>query len=381
MPLGTLDTIDNTLEEPLTAAEREAPDDESDLAIASGEVREIEDPRAPEEEDEDEPVKGALRLYLEEINAFPLLTESLEKKLADLRESSTASVVTMSSVMAPHAAQNLAAAGPIGDALRRELEAIKRAIVDRYSRIHDEEADGPMPTEPQAVLALLAKKAQTAKNPLSVRQQPAGDAALLADLFGLMKGLPRLANRVCTSEIAEVPALLAVLRDTFKRIQGAFPPTHACRRTLAAERQRLRADFLADDEMRAYVEKLAKEGKIAGIDETTAAEILTRANLRLVVSVARGYAGSPLQDRIQEGNMGLLRAVEGFESRHGVKFSTYASYWIKQSIKRAAVNTEKTVRVPAYMVELLSKWRGAASAVPGGGKAGPPTEEGPRKSG
>lgn len=90
---------------------------------------------------------------------------------------------------------------------------------------------------------------------------------------------------------------------------------------------------------------------------------MVRANLRLVVNIARGYSGKglPLQDLIEEGNLGLLRAVEGFDPGMNTRFSTYASYWIKQSIKRALVNSAKTIRIPAYMVELLSKWRRATA--------------------
>jgi RNA polymerase primary sigma factor len=100
-----------------------------------------------------------------------------------------------------------------------------------------------------------------------------------------------------------------------------------------------------------------------GQGDTQARDRMVRANLRLVVNIARGYTGKGLglQDLIEEGNLGLLRAVEGFDPGVGTRFSTYASYWIKQSIKRALINTAKTIRIPAYMVELLSKWRRASS--------------------
>jgi RNA polymerase primary sigma factor len=97
--------------------------------------------------------------------------------------------------------------------------------------------------------------------------------------------------------------------------------------------------------------------------DVTARDQMVRANLRLVVNIARGYTGKGLnlQDLIEEGNLGLLRAVEGFDPNMNTRFSTYASYWIKQSIKRALVNTAKTIRIPAYMVELLAKWRRATT--------------------
>jgi len=97
--------------------------------------------------------------------------------------------------------------------------------------------------------------------------------------------------------------------------------------------------------------------------DNSAREHMVRANLRLVVNIARGYVGKglALQDLIEEGNLGLLRAVEGFDPLVGTRFSTYASYWIKQSIKRALVNTAKPIRIPAYMVELLFKWRRAGA--------------------
>jgi len=94
-----------------------------------------------------------------------------------------------------------------------------------------------------------------------------------------------------------------------------------------------------------------------------ARDLMIRSNLRLVVNIARGYTGRGLglQDLIEEGNLGLLRAVEGFDPAMGTRFSTYASYWIKQSIKRSLINSSKTIRIPAYMVEILSKWQRASA--------------------
>jgi RNA polymerase sigma factor (sigma-70 family) len=90
-----------------------------------------------------------------------------------------------------------------------------------------------------------------------------------------------------------------------------------------------------------------------------AREQLVRSNLRLVVNIAKKYTGRgmSLGDLIEEGNLGLIRAVDYFDPDRGVRFSTYAAWWIKQSIKRALLENIQPVHIPTYMVALINQWR------------------------
>ena len=93
-----------------------------------------------------------------------------------------------------------------------------------------------------------------------------------------------------------------------------------------------------------------------------AREQMVQANLRLVVNIAKDYSspGMTLSDLVAEGNLGLIRAVEEFDPDAGVRFSTYAAWWIKQAIRRALINAGQPVHIPAYLMKLITKWRRAS---------------------
>ena len=123
-----------------------------------------------------------------------------------------------------------------------------------------------------------------------------------------------------------------------------------------------------DDHVRMYLKEICKVALLSGDEEIELAKRiengdeeakrrLAEANLRLVVSIAKKYVGRGMLflDLIQEGNLGLLKAVEKFDYRKGYKFSTYATWWIRQAITRAIADQARTIRIPVHMVETINK--------------------------
>ena len=111
--------------------------------------------------------------------------------------------------------------------------------------------------------------------------------------------------------------------------------------------------FLTADEEKQLARRVREHS------DPVARERMIQANLRLVIRIAKEYSnpGMTLSDLVAEGNLGLVRAVEEFDPDAGVRFSTYASWWIKQSIKRAMINAGQPIHIPAYLVKLITRWR------------------------
>jgi len=133
-----------------------------------------------------------------------------------------------------------------------------------------------------------------------------------------------------------------------------------------------RTDCGVSHDLQTYLQDINEVSLLSAADERELARAIARgdkdartrmisANLRLVVRIARDYQGRgmSLDDLIGEGNLGLIRAAEEFDPQFGTRFSTYAGYWIKQAIRHALINTTTTIRIPAHMVGLLTKWRRA----------------------
>ena len=178
--------------------------------------------------------------------------------------------------------------------------------------------------------------------------EPAREAPEISDAFDLEVGTPDLV-RLYLDEIGKAPLLDAATEvDLAQRIEAGLYARH-----------------LLDALGHRRAVKLREARKVASTRELTrlvtdgdlAKRAFIRANLRLVVSLARRYnrASMPLLDLIQEGNVGLVRAVEKFDYARGYKFSTYATWWIRQSIGRAIAEQSRTVRLPVHQVEKLSR--------------------------
>ena len=276
-----------------------------------------------------ETTDDSVRMYLQEIGRIGLLTAAEERDLA--RKIEAANYVTpLRSALpgqrgGPPQASSIVAqlvgrvcdAGPLADALFRYLElqggpSLRRLISDPAWR---EAVDGELPDR---MLSHIA-------------------AATGEEVFEVSENIKKLSldSRVIPLRVAEI-------------LDGDATPD-------AVKAQRAHDDVaakLASNEagFRDHLDRIEADG-------SAARQHMTQANLRLVVSNARKYLGRgvSLLDLIQEGNIGLIRAVEKFDYRRGFKFSTYATWWIRQGITRAIADQSRTVRLPVHVWETLNK--------------------------
>ncbi|GGQ44944.1 RNA polymerase sigma factor [Streptomyces flaveolus] len=201
------------------------------------------------------------------------------------------------------------------------------AMPPRHRAVHDPE---PAPDEPPAGTAEepaeAAEAEEPAEPPAPTRTETGGPSS---DLF-----------RQYLREIGRIPLLSAAEEvDLARRVEAGL---------FAEEKLRLTPDL--DSSLALDLDRLVVLGRLAK-------RRLIEANLRLVVSVAKRYVGRGLTmlDLVQEGNLGLIRAVEKFDYARGYKFSTYATWWIRQAMSRALADQARTIRVPVHVVELINR--------------------------
>ncbi len=199
----------------------------------------------------------------------------------------------------------------------------------------------------------------------------------------LMKAIPNIESNVILLdeiytlfmdlgiEVIDVKdALIWKKEEEEEEEEGEVVPvkTKAKAKAKAAPKKSVELPDIANDSIRMYLCEIGKVKLLTGKEEIdlakrirrgdqTAKQKLAEANLRLVVSIAKKYIGRGLSflDLIQEGNIGLFRAVEKFDPDRGFKFSTYATWWIRQAITRAIADQARTIRIPVHMVETINK--------------------------
>jgi RNA polymerase primary sigma factor len=328
-----------------------ATDEERETPVV---VEEVEEglPRVSEEILTPLPAKGEdpVRLYLKEIGKVPLLNAQQEVQIG--RRIEVGQIALRRGLAGiPMAVRVLL---DIGDRMRRgELPADDVMVLAEGGEL-DPKAVRPVQLA-FARMRRVERKIGRLEESLADRRRSAASRATVQKAIG---GQREAIQKI----VADMPLKPALIDDLVNRVRR-----HCTRVNQLAEEARKSRTAAGARELRALETEAGLPRKalsallqrIEECDRTVrqAKRELMEANLRLVVSVAKRYLGSDLSllDLVQEGNIGLMKAVDRFQYRRGFKFSTYATWWIRQAITRAIADHSRTIRIPVHMVETLNR--------------------------